>query len=168
MTTEQKPKKNKSITLIIIESIIMDIIITILFFMGIPNHFFSSNRIWARQKACYSNLRVIQGAIEMYNMDNSIFITEYNEESEKKLIEGKYLKEKPYKPEYSCSYGSKDDLSKDGVLFCEYHGAVVSDVGSNHKFEDDSRKIDSQLLKKNLICIGICLGPGFIYMLLFI
>ena len=165
--TSENPKKKKSFITVLIETIIMDIIISILFFMSdAPSSFFKTRKYSTRIKACYSNLRVIQGAIEMYNMDNSIFITEYNKESEKKLLEGKYLKEKPVKPETSCSYTSKDDLSKDGVLFCEYHGSLFSDITPSRSYEEYKKESQRNLYLAYLVALAICLGPGLIYMLI--
>lgn len=51
----------------LIELMIVIAIIGILAAMAMPN--FKTSRWQARQKACYSNIRVIQGAVEMYNMD---------------------------------------------------------------------------------------------------
>ena len=108
--------KKKAFTLI--ELIIVIAIIAILAKMSQPMCI-KRSRPSARQKACFSNLRVIQGAVEMYNMDNSEFMTKLDLDL---LIKGKYLKELPSKPEESCSYISIGDLSKDGVIACEYHG----------------------------------------------
>ena len=44
----------------------------------------------ARQKACYSNIRVLTGAVEMYNMDHSIMMKELDFNT---LIQEHYLKQ---------------------------------------------------------------------------
>ena len=77
------------------------------------------SRTSARQKACYSNIRVLQGAVEMYNMDNKTLMTTLDI---KKLEEGNYLKPNSIKkPEYECDYFSDGDLSKEGVVACKLH-----------------------------------------------
>lgn len=78
----------------------------------------------ARYKACLSNIRVIQGAVEMYNMDSPLMLKDLNENSIDSLLKGNYLKSEPSKPDYSCKYSSKGDLSEDGEVYCEYHGGL--------------------------------------------
>ena len=68
MNTE-KLKKMISIIVIIIESIIISIFTSTIFFMTVPNHFLRRDRSIEGAKACFSNIRVLQGAFEMYNMD---------------------------------------------------------------------------------------------------
>jgi prepilin-type N-terminal cleavage/methylation domain-containing protein len=63
-------KNRKGFTLI--ELMIVIAIIGILAAMAIPN--FKKAREQAREKACYSNIRVLLGAIEMYNMDHSVMM----------------------------------------------------------------------------------------------
>ena len=74
----------------------------------------------SKQKACFSNLRVIQGAVEMYNMDHSTMMTSLNLD---KLIDGNYIKSID-KPCSECSYYNKGDLSNDGVVACSLHGDI--------------------------------------------
>ena len=69
------------------EAVIITIIISILVCLGIPNHFFSFARSSAYQKACFSNIRVITGAIENYNMENSKKIEDLNDNNLKLLVE---------------------------------------------------------------------------------
>ena len=73
----------------------------------------------ARKNACYSNIRVMLGAVEMYNMDNSVMMTELDIQ---KLVDGKYLKNEPSKPDPDCSYYSEGDITKDGLIKCRKHG----------------------------------------------
>ena len=117
-------KNNKGFTLI--EFIILIAIIGVLAAMAMPNH---SRRgsAGARRKACASNIRVISGAVEMYNMDSkeSMIYLDLN-----KLVEGKYLKTMPSSPETGCKYYSIGDISQlddmhedeKGLIFCEFHG----------------------------------------------
>ena len=109
-------KNRKGFTLI--ELMIVIAIIGILAAMAIPN--FKKARASARQKACYSNIRVIQGAVEMYNMDVSSMMTALNTQT---LITGNYLKSEPSKPETTCSY-TGSALDGNGSVYCTHHGDV--------------------------------------------
>ena len=109
-------KNRKGFTLI--ELMIVIAIIGILAAMAIPN--FKKARASARQKACYSNIRVIQGAVEMYNMDVSSMMSGLSIST---LISGNYLKSDPSKPETSCSYKG-DNLDGNGSVYCSWHGDV--------------------------------------------
>ena len=106
-----------------IELIIVVIILAILFAMAQPNR--RPPRASHREKACFSNLRVIQGAVEMYNMDvdskNLMKTLDLDI-----LVKGNYLKKLPDKPEESCLYMSYGDLSShtESLVFCNYHGDI--------------------------------------------
>ena len=118
-----KYMNNKGFTFI--ELVIAIFILAILFSMAQPNVRRSSPR--SRQKACYSNIRVLTGATEMYNMD-------VKEENLMKsldiepLINNKYLKEKPIPTEVSCRYLSTYN-DKDGLyIWCDYHGDIQGHI----------------------------------------
>lgn len=106
--------KRKGFTLI--ELMIVIAIIGILAAMAIPN--FKKARESAREKACYSNIRVILGAVEMYNMDNTAMMDSLAVNS---LVSGHYLKSEPSKPEKDCTYLG-NNLSGDGYVYCNIHG----------------------------------------------
>ena len=94
-------------------------------FGGIINVFmkspqFNQARSNAKEKACFSNQRVLQGAVEMYNMDNSVMMTTLDINT---LVKEKYLKSAPSGTEPGCKYYSVGDLSKDGHISCEKHGS---------------------------------------------
>lgn len=114
-------KNRKGFTLI--ELMIVIAIIGILAAMAIPN--FKKAREQAREKACYSNIRVLLGAIEMYNMDHSVPME--TPEQSKLLGTNGYLKAEVVCPEANGSYKGTN-LSKDGVLFCSEHGTVDGSV----------------------------------------
>ncbi|MBQ3644361.1 MAG: hypothetical protein II961_07160 [Candidatus Riflebacteria bacterium] len=86
---------------------------------AIPN--FKAARSSAREKACYSNMRVLQGAVEMYNMDHATMMSNLDIPT---LVKEGYLKGELRGPEPDCDYFSKGDLSKDGCIFCKRHGCV--------------------------------------------
>ena len=58
----------------------------------------------------------------MYNMDYPNELKHLDRDAIKELIKGKYLKEEPVKPDYQCDLISIGDLSKDGIIYCTYHG----------------------------------------------
>ncbi len=96
----------------------------------------------AREMACYANMRVILGAIEMYNMDHPVMADRVDPAVLERLRAGNYLKyaEGPfcygYPPEYpfhlECllpeffpapryEYFSIGDLTGTGVICCPSH-----------------------------------------------
>lgn len=87
--------------------------------MAIPN--FQKARGSARQKACFSNIRVLTGATEMYNLDNDTMMSTLDINA---LVKGGYLKQAPTHPEPDCEYYSEGDLTKDGVICCKRHGTI--------------------------------------------
>ncbi|RCK78150.1 MAG: hypothetical protein OZSIB_1799 [Candidatus Ozemobacter sibiricus] len=85
----------------------------------------------ARAKACSANMRVLMGAIEMYNMDYSDHPIRVLEEKMYQrgglLLEKKLLNAPLRMPTEKCRYRSTGDLSsqKDpGIIFCNFHGSV--------------------------------------------
>ncbi len=75
----------------------------------------------AQKRACFANMRVILGAIEMYNMDNSEMLTYVDLP---RLVSGSYLKSEIKLPTPNCSYSARGDLTEDGLVCCAFHGAV--------------------------------------------
>ena len=67
----------------------------------------------AKVKSCWSNIRVITGAVEMYNMDNSIMMDKLDFDL---LLKGKYLKQMP-----EGYYANHGKLTEDGYVYCVYH-----------------------------------------------
>ncbi len=81
---------------------------------------FAQARSNARMKACYSNMRVLQGAVEMYNMDHSTMMSNLDIPT---LVKEHYLKSEPGKPEPECDYYNVGDLTQDGYIACKKHGS---------------------------------------------
>lgn len=109
----------------------------------LPTH--RCRRGGAREKSCYANMRVILGAIEMYNMDHPVMLDHVDPGVLAQLRAGKYLKcnEGPFcygnPPQYplhlEClfpeffpsprnEYSSIGDLTGTGAVCCPSHGTV--------------------------------------------
>ena len=117
----------------LLELIIVIAIIAVLAAMAQPTGSGRSRGRY-RQKACFSNQRVLQGAIEMYNMDNNVMLEtalpggDFGD-IETLLIREKYMKDYLEPPEEKCSYGFIN-ITKDGSVFCKYHGTIDSSYES--------------------------------------
>ncbi len=108
----------------LIELMIVIAIIGILAAIAIPN--FRKAREQAREKACYANIRVILGAIEMYNMDHSAMktnIIDTDVTGTGILVTGQYLKTPVTKPETGCAYAGIN-VDTTGKISCTVHGTV--------------------------------------------
>ncbi|GAB4275931.1 MAG: hypothetical protein Kow0029_17430 [Candidatus Rifleibacteriota bacterium] len=105
------------------ELMIVFAIVGMLFTMAIPN--FRKAREQARDKACYANIRVIQGAVEMYNLDHQQMMKNLDLNA---LLRGGYIKSMPTKPEPGCRYENRGSLDSNGKIVCRLHGAVDEDI----------------------------------------
>ncbi|HNW34108.1 MAG TPA: prepilin-type N-terminal cleavage/methylation domain-containing protein, partial [Candidatus Ozemobacteraceae bacterium] len=110
----------------LVELMIVIMVISILAAMAVPN--FRKAREQARDKACYANQRVLLGAVEMYNMDNNVLMTNLNIPL---LVKGKYLKGGISKPEVNCSYTNSGDLTSQGKIYCTLHGPVEGNISDS-------------------------------------
>ena len=110
---------------------------------------------------CYSNLRIIQGAVEMYNMDIETMMTDLDIE---RLIEGKYLKEKPRSPRPECRYFSDGNLTDTGEICCELHGGLIAETRSEiAKREEREKRINE--IRDNILFHGIRILPALLYLM---
>lgn len=98
-----------------------------------PN--FRKARGQSRLKACYANQRVLLGAIEMYNMDNTTMMDRDPVTLSidiEKLVSMKYLKGGLSKPEPTCDYrGGPESLLGSGKIFCVCHGYIDGGYGKS-------------------------------------
>lgn len=101
----------------------------------IPN--FRKAREQAREKACYANMRVILGAVEMYNMDHPQLLTSIDERHLVALQQMQYLKSAITHPDTGCGYYAEGDLTGNGRMVCAQHGGV-EDGPSNYSYGQTS------------------------------
>jgi hypothetical protein len=107
-------------------------------------------------KTCLYNIRELQGAVEIYNMDDKEMMHELNLE---RLVETGCIKNIPTNRHYNCKYISKGDLTENGEVCCDFHGSF-SEIGKN--FEKEKNEFD----KKNTIYnVSIRLIPAVLYFL---
>ena len=141
-------------------------LVIILSFFNVPSVF--ARREFSRVKACYSNIRVILGAIEMYNMDHDVMMTECNEYNLHLLCDEGYLKQMPTKPTEKCEYLSDSDLTSTGVIYCKYHGSIEYDekkhigVPPSSEYLADENRIRFNRIMNQLTPVFVVLGVVFI------
>ena len=86
------------------------------------------DREGATRRACWSNIRIIAGAVDFYNMDNSVMMESLDL---KALYDGGYLGEEFSFPSDRCYYTSIDNLTNNGFVCCTEHFSPNSELGSN-------------------------------------
>lgn len=97
----------------------------------IPN-FRKARCYQSRERACNANVRLILGAVEMYNMDNTTMLRSIRTADCMKggrLVEGRYLKGPVSLADKDCDFYNFNDLSDHGFVYCKKHG--VGDIKRN-------------------------------------
>ncbi|MFC1746553.1 hypothetical protein ACFL35_21350, partial [Candidatus Riflebacteria bacterium] len=81
-----------------------------------------------RQKSCFANIRVMEGAVEMYNMDNTKMMQTLDIENllKKEKDGSSYLKNRPRCPGDFGKQGNYTGqrLATDGVISCTVHRKI--------------------------------------------
>ena len=109
----------------LIELMIVIAIIGVLAAIAVPN--FRRARERANQRACYANQKTIAGAIEMYNLDYNVSITEVTSSILKtQLKDNGYLQSVPQDPGWGPSSQSHYNLDSNGDINCTKHGYIQS------------------------------------------
>ena len=82
-------------------------------------------------KTCFSHQKITQAAIEMYNMDHSDGIANFQDSfittNEGLLVKNKYLKSKLTHPDKRCKYhlfGDPKGIGSKFFIYCSYHGTA--------------------------------------------
>ena len=124
------------------ELMIVVAVIGVLAAIATPN--FRKARESARDKACMANIRVISGAVEMYNMDNPGMMKQLDLRA---LLKGKYLKSEVVPAESGCRYMSVGDLSESGEVYCQLHGNIdrrsPEELRGDMQYAASDRRADS-------------------------
>ena len=116
-------EKSKKKPLKLFDYVIIFYIISVFIFFIFGRN--SSDASYREQKRCYSNLKIIMSAVEMYNSDNPTNLM--NSLDTNILINSKYLKGPIETPVPCCSYYSSGTLSLDGRIVCCVHGGLNID-----------------------------------------
>ena len=146
---------NKGFT--IWELMIIIAIIGILAAMAVPTP--HRHYGYNRERACFSNQRVLQGALEMYNMDVGTMMHEMNDDNQKILIEGHYIKAKDplVCPDtyYKGQYLSEGDLCEDGVIYCSYHGTIdgikITPGMTFQEYQKEKERLENERKQKEIM-----------------
>jgi prepilin-type N-terminal cleavage/methylation domain-containing protein len=104
----------------LIELMIVIAIIGILAAIAVPN--FNRARAQAKLKACVSNMKTIEGAIELYDMENQV--PHGTVPSIEQLVAGGYLKVAPKCPSAGTYTPSVTTTSTN--VQCDKHGSIES------------------------------------------
>ncbi len=132
---------------VIIEAIICLIVISFLSFLAANNNYVYKNREDSNKRRCFSNIRMISGAVEMYNMDVSEMMVSLDLDI---LTKNGYLRKKAIDG-LKCKFKTTGDLTKDGFVYCEYHGDPSGEIKGENLSIDVISKEDSQKQLKDKI-----------------
>ena len=160
---EEKPKKNHVRT--VLEAILLFITSYILVAMSDIGRTHRYRRT-TPQNLCFSNQRVLNGAIEMYNMDHNEMIKTYDQSVRDLLIKDKYLRS-DFMDEVECEFITEGDLTETGFIYCVNHG----DLGKNKEGKDEFASLTpnrDRINERNkiLLVLGLLFGPTLFYLLL--
>ena len=163
--TNSKPKKNHVRT--VVEAIILFGISFLLLSMSdIGRAHSHHHRRTTPQNLCFSNQRVLNGAIDMYNMDSSKMIKTYDQSIRDLLIKGKYLKS-DFMNEVECEFLTEGDLTENGFIYCVNHGDIEKKKEGKDEFASLTPKRD-RINERNhtLLVFGLLFGPALFYLIL--
>jgi hypothetical protein len=164
--SKRKSIFQKNPTRVITGASIILSITAVLFFVNENIPRFGSPRSNRYQKQCFSNQRVLLGAIEIYNMEHTNLISNYNPDVLALLIKDKCLKENPLR-DCECEYLVEGDLTRDGYIYCVNHGSANGEKkGENIEASTNPKRDSRERLKKNLIKALILFGPTLLYLII--
>ncbi len=105
------------------EWLIICMIVGVLAAIAVPN-FQRPGRGGSREMACYANMRVLLGAVEMYNYDHDRGMDRVGTDEIARLVQNQYLKSPLISYDPGCSYSSEGDLTTSGRIVCPVHGTA--------------------------------------------
>ena len=127
----------------------------------------------SEDKECWKNIRTLEGAVEMYNIDHSTMMEELDIDT---LIKEKYYDSKDQ--QRVCCYKNFGKLSEYYIIYCSIHGNSLFQEDYSNKNEyfnknkdeieriklvvqdnKDKKKAEKQLLKERFLPILILLTP---------
>lgn len=164
-----KSNTNYKIINFIIDTIIVTAIFLFLTYSTAPHY--KPVRPDRIKHDCFSNIRVLSGAIEMYNFDYETKINNLDEQALNVLLDNKYIKELPKSFIPKCVYRSKDDLASDtGIIYCEAHGSPDGTIKSLYDESEINGEVSEKIndnKRKGKVIIFLCnLIGAFIFVLL--
>ena len=145
--------KKRNIYIVISLAFILFCEFVLLAIITTPN--VTKSRTSTKRAACFSNVRILQAAVEMYNNDKTDFMISLDINT---LINEKYIKNAPTKPESDCEY-----LLENGIVYCKYHGFYDEKREKELKAKEKS-KITRSKTESFFLFILICSIPSLIYL----
>ena len=152
--SDEKP----NVAIIIVLALVLFFEFAFLGFNSMPH--LTQRRPAARRAACFSNIRILQGAVEMYNMDYPYSMKSLDIDL---LVKGKYLKSKPSSPEVDCLYLSEGDLNDSGRIYCKLHGEYDKQKENELRKKEANDKIKENI-QFYLFYIFLYSIPSLIYL----
>lgn len=142
----------KSPIIIIVESIIIFLLMSLLVFMSNPRKHISYKNKNLCIEFCKSNIRLLKSAIKKYNSESNNSMQRLDQF---KLLEKNYIKKIIIrKPNDDCYYFSYGDLTKDGIVYCDFHGDIEGkkiEQNCSQEKENYLKYLDDLELKRKTI-----------------
>ena len=138
--TEKSEEKSFSLASYLIHIFVFTFIPSFLFLAVQPNY--PPVRPSRIKDNCFSEIRILSGAVELYNMDYETKIHKLDEETINILVDNKYLKKLPKPLIEKCKYLSQGDLaSSTGTIYCEAHGSEDGQIKSKYSEDEIAKDI---------------------------
>ena len=164
--SKRKSRMQTNPKAVIVETIILFIITVVLVSMSDAFRDFRRMKKSQYQKLCFSNQRVITGAIDKYNEEQKTKITDFNNSVYDLLIKEKYLIN-GFLDDIECNFNNEGDLSQDGFIYCQNHGAANGKKdGLDIYAHPMSRKASRLQLKNDLIITGVLFVPALLFFII--